>query len=339
MEKHMRSRLILLFTVNLFIHHAAGQSFDWRTGFHGFFDNREYFNQYIDDQTMFGSRVYAEAGFSLNDDNHFMAGISYLYEFGSKGDLIAPDIILYYHTGKGPLEFYLGAFPRKGLINQPLMLLTDTLNYYRPNAEGMFLEFSKPWGYHNIWIDWTGRQTDTRRETFLLGGAGHFRKGVLFCEHHFIMYHFAAPAIPIPGDHLRDNGGLTAVCGLNLSGILPVDSLFISSGIGLSVDRIRNVYDFRTPVGWYTELGIEHKGFGMHGTCYLGDSHTIIYGDKFYTSDSYQRIDLYYTRSRSARIRGRLQFSFHFIPGVVDYSQMLVVLINLEGSRQINKAL
>ena len=337
--KHIRFILIPFFISNLIIHDAAGQSLEWQTGFHGFFDNREYFNKYADDQTMFGSRIFAEAGFSLDDHNHFMAGFNYLYEFGSKGDLMAPDITMFYHANTGSLNFYLGAFPRKGLINQPLMLLTDTLNYYRPNAEGMFLEFRKHHTYHNLWIDWTGRQTNTRRETFLIGGTGHIGKGIFFYEHHFIMYHYATPSIPVADDHLRDNGGLTAVCGLNLSGKLPVDSAFILSGLGLSFDRIRNVYDFRTPVGWYTEVGIEHKGFGIHGTFYLGDSHTIIYGDKFYSSGSYQRIDLYYTKSGSKLITGKLQFSIHLVPGIIDYSQMLVIMINLEGNRQIPKDL
>jgi hypothetical protein len=334
----MRFRFISCIIANLIIHHVISQTFEWRTGMHGFFDNREYFNEYSLDQTMFGSRVFAEGGFSLDDHQYFRAGLNFLYEFGSKGDLVAPDIIIYYHASKGPLNFFFGAFPRKGLINQPLMLLTDTLNYYRPNAEGMFLEFRKSWGYQNIWIDWTGRQTNSRRESFLIGGTGHIGKGVLFYEHNFIMYHYAAPAIPLPDDHLRDNGGLTAVCGLNLSAVLPLDSAFISSGMALSFDRIRHVYDIRSPVGWYTELNVQLKGFGVHGTCYIGDSHTVIYGDRFYSSTSYQRIDLYYLRNQSGRISGKLQFSLHFVPGIIDYSQMLVIFVNLEGNKNIHKS-
>jgi hypothetical protein len=332
----MKHHLFAFTVASFIIFNTCGQSFEWKTGFHSFFDNREYFNEYANDQTMFGARIFAEAGFSLNDHNRFRAGMSYLYEFGSKGDLIAPDIILYYHANKGPLTFYFGAFPRMGLINQPLLLLTDTLNYYRPNAEGMYLEFRKKWGFHHIWIDWTNRQTNTTRETFLIGGTGHFGQGVFFYEHNFIMYHFAAPAIPIPGDHLRDNGGFTAVLGLNLSSKLPPDSTVFSSGIALSYDRLRNVYDIKSPLGWYTELNVEHRGFGFHGTCYLGNSHSIIYGDRFYSSTSYQRIDLYYARYHSSRISGKLQFSFHFVPGVIDYSQMLVIYINLEGQEQIH---
>ena len=134
-KKQMKFRLAFIILISFVISHVNGQTFEWRTGFHGFFDNREYFNQYTSDQTMFGSRIYAEAGVSTDDHNHFMAGLSYLYEFGNKNDLIAPDIILYYHGNKGPLNFFFGAFPRKELIDQPLMLLTDTLSYYRSPSQ------------------------------------------------------------------------------------------------------------------------------------------------------------------------------------------------------------
>ena len=316
---------------------SVAQTFDWKAGYYGFFDNREYFNRFTSDQTIFGSRIFAEAGFSINESNHFSVGLNALYEFGTKNHLKTPDIIFYYNATKEPFNFYLGSFPRWKLINQPLFLLTDTLNYYRPNVEGMFLSFRKKWGYHSLWLDWTSRQTNTTRETFLIGGTGHFDAGVFFYEHNFMMYHFAAPSIPIPEDHLRDNGGLTAVLGVNLSSRLPVDSLTFSSGIALSYDRLRNVYDFRFPVGWYSELYLGYKGFGIHGTFYIGDPQTVLYGDRFYGSKSYQRLDFYYSGIRSSFIEGKIRFSVHFVPGVIDYSQMLVIYVSLDGHRQINR--
>ena len=331
----MKKKILFLLIFCLLVLKSHSQTFEWSTGFQGFFDNREYFNEYTYDETMFGARVFADAGFAIDEHNRFRFGLNYLYEFGSKGDLIAPDITLYYNAEKGPLKFYLGAFPRMGIINQPLILLTDTLNYYRPNTEGMFLEFSKGWFRHNIWIDWTGRQSADRRETFLLGGTGHIGNKLLFYEHNFLMYHYAAPSVPIPDDHLRDNGGLTAVLGLNFSDFLPIDSAIISSGIAVSYDRLRNVYDTRTATGWLAELNLMHKGFGIHGICYLGEAHTLLYGDRFYSSKSYQRIDLSYSRNNGSRITGKLQFSFHIVPGALDYSQMFVIYINLE--RQIPK--
>ena len=327
--------LIIIILVFSFYCTAGAQNLIWNAGFQGFFDNREYFNDFIEPQTIFGSRLSADAGFEVNENNRFSAGINYLYEFGSKGDLIAPDITLFYNGYKKHFDFFIGAFPRRKLINHPLILLTDTLKYFRPNIEGMFLGIKTGWGYQNIWIDWTSRQTDTRRETFLIGGEGMMRKGMLFYQHNFIMYHFAGPAVAIPDDHIRDNGGLTAVAGADISSILFFDSLTIKSGIAFSYDRIRHEYDFKYPIGTINELLIMYRQFGVHGTYYYGERQVLLYGDGFYKSKNYGRIDLFYKNRNSALINGKLQFSFHIIPGNIDYSQSFAIYINMEGRRKV----
>jgi hypothetical protein len=314
---------------------ATSQNFEWKSGFHGFFDNREYFNEYTDPQTIFGSRISVEGGFAVNENNRFKAGINYLYEFGSKGDLIAPDIIMYYNGQFKHINFYIGAFPRRNLIDHPLILLKDTLEYFRPNIEGMFLEFKTRMFYHNVWIDWTSRQTNTRRETFLIGGEGMIRKNIFFYRHNFIMYHYASPAIPVPDDHIRDNGGLTASIGADLSSKIPLDSLMLTSGIAVSYDRIRNIYDFNFPVGWLSELMLVHKGFGIKGLYYNGDRQILLYGEGFYKSKQYGRLDLFYESNNSRIIRGKLQFSFHFIPGTIDSSQSFTVYLCLDGKKRL----
>jgi len=314
---------------------TGGQDLEWAAGFEGFFDNREYFNEFTEPQTMFGSRLFAEIGFALNSQNRFRAGFSYLYEFGSKGDLLAPDITMYYNGQSKHVNFYIGAFPRRKIINHPLILLEDTLMYYRPNVEGMFLELRSVWGYHNIWIDWTSRQTDTKRETFLIGGEGMIKKGIFYYKHDFIMYHYAGPALAIPGDHIRDNGGLTVNAGANLSSILNLDSLIITTGVAVSYDRIRNLYDFNFPSGWVNTLELMHKGVGIRGLYYFGDSQILLYGDGFYKSEKYGRIDLFYKSNNQGRINGKLQFSFHFVPGEINSSQSFTIFISLEGRRNV----
>jgi hypothetical protein len=316
---------------------TSGQYFKWNTGFHGFFDNREYFNKFIEPQTIFGSRLYADAGFMVNENNRFRAGFNYLYEFGSKGDLIAPDITMFYHGFTKHVNFYIGAFPRHDLVTHPFVLLTDTLEYFRPNVEGMYLGFKTGWAYHNIWIDWTSRQTDSRRETFLIGGEGMLRKGILFYQHNFIMYHFAGPAIPIPGDHIRDNGGITLSVGVDLSSQMFLDSMTVKTGAVFSYDRIRHEYDFKYPLGTINNLLLMYKNFGVMGTYYYGNSQILLYGDGFYKSKNYGRIDLFYMNNKSALMNGKLQFSFHIIPGNIDYSQSFVIRVNLDGRKKINR--
>jgi hypothetical protein len=333
---HIKSLIISITVINICLL-AEGQDFEWRAGFDGFFDNREYFNEFTEPQTMFGSRLHAEIGFALNARNRFRGGLNYLYEFGSKGDLVAPDITMYYNGRAKHVNFFIGAFPRRNIIDHPLILLKDTLTYYRPNVEGMFLEVRSEWGYHNIWVDWTSRQTDTRRETFLIGGEGMLRKGVFFYRHDFIMYHYAGPAVPIPGDHIRDNGGLTVNIGADLSALINIDSLIFSSGLAVSYDRVRNLYDFNFPAGWISSIKIMHKGAGINGLYYYGDSQVLLYGDGFYKSDNYGRIDLFYESSIRERLSGKLQFSFHFVPGEINSSQSFTMIINLEGQRNILK--
>jgi len=319
--------LIILLVASLNI---QSQVFNWEIGYFGFMDNREYFNKYVNDQTIFGSRIYGEAGFSFNESNKIMAGADYLYEFGSKGELLAPNILLYYNGNRKNLNFYLGAFPRYNNVVMPMALMIDTFQYYRPTVEGILLSYKTPVFLHNIWIDWTGRQSYDRRESFLLGFSGYAKKGILLYRHHFVMSHVAHSKLHTSDEHLRDNGGYSAMLGLDLSSLTRLDSLTFCAGILGSYDRIRGVYDFRFPFGWIGEMDAIYKGFGLHATIYTGDSQTIISGDGFYKSTFYSRADAYY-QVTSSSIQGKLQFSFHFLPGVVDLSMSLVIHAQLEG--------
>lgn len=323
--------MIFLLQVPAFLPVSA-QQLEWKTGFFGFFDNREYFNEFIDPQTIGGSSLSAEAGFALNDLNRFRAGLGYTYEYGSKGDYLLPDVILYYKGEWKPVTFYIGSFPRHQLISQPLAMLTDTLSYYRPMVEGMFLEFRRSWGSQHVWMDWTSRQTDTRRETFLIGATGRIHKGLFLWQHHFLMYHFAGPAIDIPGDHIRDNGGFSAMPGLNLGDLLGLDTLTLSTGFLMSYDQLRHVYEVRFMWGSMTDLEIGHRGFGLHGVYYRGDGQVFLYGDGFYKSSSYGRADVYYQKAWEDKITGRLTFSFHFLPGNLDFSFMVNIRAFMDGS-------
>ena len=309
---------------------TRAQNILYKLGYFGFMDNREFFNPYVNDQTIFGSRINAEIGLSFNENKKVMAGIDYLYEFGSKGELIAPDITLYYNSKSKYLDFYLGAFPRLDLLNMPKALLIDTFQYYRPNIDGILLDFRKGNFRHNLWLDWQGRQSQDTRERFMLGFSGQARIGLFTYQHHAIMSH-VAHTLDAPADqHLQDNGGYAVLAGLDLSSVTGLDTLALSTGYMGSYDRLRGVYDMEFASGWLTELEAVYKGFGVHGTVYMGDSQRIISGDGFYKSTFYSRADAFYQVSKS-HIQGRLQFSFHFLPDIVDLSMALTIRAQLDG--------
>lgn len=306
------------------------QHFNYEFEYLGFFDNREYFNPLVNDQTMAGSRVSAAAGYAFDENNRMMAGASYLYEFGSKGEWIAPDVIAYYQGNRKHLGIIIGAFPRTGKIELPLTLFTDTFAYYRPITEGILLQFSKPNFSHNLWIDWTGRQSYEKQESFLLGFSGKYQHGIFIWQHHFIMTHLAHTKNTNAGEHIRDNAGFILLPGLNLTQFTRLDSLTLSAGLLGSYDRLRNVYDFRVPWGFYAEAGAVFRGFGLQGTLYMGESQVITSGDGFYKSDRYLRADAFYGVSKP-HLQAKVQCSLHVVPGVVDVSMSLVIRASIQG--------
>ena len=327
---HYRKYIITAILIPVTAYALQSQVFNWELRYHGFFDNREYFNKYTIDQTIFGSRISGELGCSFNENNRIMAGADYLYEFGSKGEWIAPDVIAYYNGKWKSLNFYLGAFPRADKTDMPLALMTDTFQYYRPVLEGILIDYRTPGFRHNIWIDWTSRQSYRKREAFLLGFSGYAERGILIWQHHFIMTHLAHSLSHGTEERIRDNAGFSALPGLDMSAVAGLDSLTFSAGFLASYDRIRGIYDFRFPIGFLGEIKVMHKGFGLHGTIYSGESQVITSGDGFYRATFYTRADAFYELS-SPNVQGRLQFSFHFIPGVVDLSMALTVRAKLDG--------
>lgn len=317
--------ILLLSCTNL-----SAQQFKYKAGYFGFFDNREYFNRFVNDQTIFGSRISGELGYEFNINNRIMAGTDFLYEFGSKGELIAPDIIAYYNGSSKNANIYLGAFPRMNLTPLPFSMLNDTFSYYRPVMEGLLIDYKTDILYHNLWIDWTSRQSSAKRETFMIGFSGFVNKGILAYQHHFIMTHLAHSKAR-NDEHIRDNAGITVLPGINLSGLTFLDSLSVYAGVLASYDRIRGVYDFRFPLGMLTEINAGYRQIGLHATIYAGESQVITSGDGFYKSDFYCRADAFWLTSKPG-ITGKLQVSLHFIPGITDISMSLVVRATIGGA-------
>lgn len=330
--------LIFIFVISTGISSLKAQQFIWKTGVHTFFDNREYFNNYIQPQSMLGARSFASGGFAIDDNNSFLVGFDYLYEFGSKSDNNDVLPIVYFNHQSQFAHVKMGAFPRKDLLCLPYVLQTDTFQYYRPNVEGIFLKFFKPWGYQKLWLDWTSRQTNSDRETFLIGGTGQINPGNWFIRYDFIMYHFAGTAIKDPTDHIRDNGGFVFSIGLDLSDLTKLDSLTIQSGLTMSYDRLRNIYDTDFRTGSITKILGYYKVVGLRSTTYFGRGQTQMVGDGMYSAKFYSRLDMFVNLFRKSKVKSQVEFSLHFLPEVVDVSQQFVIYIDFGGkSRPIQK--
>ncbi|MBC8985563.1 hypothetical protein H9X96_07220 [Pedobacter sp. N36a] len=335
----MRIRLLLIFAV-LFtaITNTYAQELEGNLNFHGFADNREYSRSNRFSETIFGMRVSPEVGLLVDSTHRVRIGFNAFHEFGSPKFTTSIAPVAYYQYMKKDWNFYLGAFPRQGLISDfPRAILNDTLSYYRPNIEGMLVKYENENWKQIIFIDWTSRQTATARENFIFGFSGTYKKDLFFVSHHAMMLHNAGPGIAIPNDHVEDNGAASVKVGLDLSKKTFLDSLTLSAGGLISFERVRTVGGWKTPKGMLLELNMEYHKFGIVNSFYKGEGHHLIMGDKFYTAKTYNRTDLTWRPIVYKNLEAKLVLSFHFVDGVVDSQQAFGLRYNLFGSKSLKR--
>ena len=87
-----------------------GQKFDFNAGMWSFVDNREYAYQKTGAKTYLATQTWAEAGFRIDSLHCFMAGLNYMYEYGSHNPLQFGFPIAYYHFHHKSIDFYAGKF-------------------------------------------------------------------------------------------------------------------------------------------------------------------------------------------------------------------------------------
>lgn len=330
--KFLFSIVLLYFIANC----VQAQELEGNLNLHTFADNREYGNSNRFSQTIFGLRFSPEIGLLLDSTHRLRIGLNALHEFGSPKFTNKIDPVAYYEFKKQDWNFYMGMFPRRTLVDDyPRALLKDTFNYYRPNVEGMLLKYQNENWKQVLWIDWTSRQTATDRENFIFGLSGSYKKGIFFVSHYAMMLHNAGPAVPIPNDHVEDNGAAIVKVGVDLSHRTFLDSLTINTGGMMSFERVRSVGGWKTPKGALLELLLEYRRFGVINSFYKGQGHRLLYGDQFYSAKTYNRTDLTWRPHIYKGIEGQFTLSFHFLEGVVDNQQAFGIRYNIGGSKSL----
>src|ERR1035437_7120500 len=134
-----------------------------------FLDDHEYDALIPLRKTISGTRTEIDLGYNVDSLNHFVVGVNPLHEFGGVPYFVQVNPVAYYtYTGKHWL-FNAGEFPRNELLNYPRALINDSVQYFRPNVEGLLLRNTNRFGHETGWIDWVSRQTPTQRNEFMAG--------------------------------------------------------------------------------------------------------------------------------------------------------------------------
>jgi hypothetical protein len=303
------------------------QTYRFEGNFHGFLDNREYFNDYAEHQSFFGNSIDIHGTFD-HQGHSVQLGMSKIYEFGSHTDPYRPKLITNYQFSGQWVEYYFGTFKRKGLLEYPIALITDSLNYYRPLVEGTLLRINHKNNHQQLWLDWTGRQTDTIRETFLAGFSGKWHLGQWITENYVVMYHHAKPAVNVQNLSIRDNGGAALFLGYPFSPGIFCDSLVLKIGGVVAYDRDRAAYGTRLYQSGVLSAQIFWKHIYIKGNIYMGDGLDLFYGEKIYRAPNYARIDLGF-EPFSHNPQLLFQISVHYVDGTISYAQLINLYMGL----------
>ena len=341
-----RQSIIVLILLQVSIS-AFSQEFLWKAGVNSFFNNTEFDGSAVaKSQTMAGTHFVPQIGLSFEGKHRIFVGVDVMHEFGSDKTIGYHDPIAYYEYDGKPFRFYMGAFPRKPLLeNYPRMFFQDSINNYRPVMTGFFWELYNKDDYFNIWLDWTSRQTNTNREAFFMGWSGKYNHDIFYGQHFGYMYHFATTANPdIPEQYVQDNGLVLTSLGVDFSKKTGWEKLEINAGWALGLEQDRG-----TDAGWnlrqgfLSEIKAEYKGLGLFNTFYRGAGQQTSYnrfgnmlywGSAFYRLKQYNRLDSYIRFIENSVVNVKFTYSLHFAEGNMFHEQALYATFNLDNLKK-----
>ena len=321
------------------------QDIGWRTNISSFFDNSEFANSNVQiPQTMSGVRFSPELVFAYDSIHSIVVGANLLHEFGSDGfvDVISP--VAYYQYKRSGFRFVMGAYPRSIIVEEyPRIFFQDSILYYKPNMNGLALDYRNGSLKANLWLDWTSRQSFSTRETFFVGFSGEYDRGILFARNFSYMYHFAGVMEPTRFEALHDNILSLTTVGVDLAGVTFLDKLTVNAGWAVGLDRSRNGGSgWLANNGLYYEIIAQYKWIGVFNTLYLGEKQMYYYndhnnelywGDPFYRAGNYNRTDFYIDFMENDYGSIKLVYSLHACEGELYQQQILRLSFNIGDNR------
>lgn len=332
-------KLYLTIALSLLCFHGYSQRLRADIAFDGLFDNREFKKDMLP-QTIYGMRIMPEIGIDYATADHgnhsLMAGVSKIWEYGSK-ESIDPDIILYYKYGGENWISYFGAIPRNNLQRQlPDAFLYDSIAFFEPTIGGTLIQYYG-WNWQTeLYCNWFSRQTETQREAFRIVWDGQVGKKVIGGGWFVAMTHFAKPKEP--GHYIYEKFQFNPYLSLNLTGVLsPELVLKANAGVLCSLVRCRKEDNWHSPTGFLGDVQIGWKMFDIKSTVFAGDAQQPFMddaeaslqfhrSDPFYNHTFYNKTELGIQFVADENVQFGFRWNLHFTPDTPIHNQQLITV-------------
>lgn len=325
--------------------------FDYGVELFSFFDNTEYAGcKYQNDQTMPGTVLTPELGLSVDGKHHLRAGASLVANWGDNDKILSVSPVAYYEYNSSPIQFFMGAFPRRGSISKdmPRVMMQDSVWFYRPVVTGFFFKAGGERTYFDLWLDWTGFQSEMRRETFFVGWDGKYSHNILRLSHNGYMFHYAKMKNAPAGQFIHDNIMLVTKAGVDfsdLSGLSRFNEFSLMAGWVLGVEDNRGETSWLLHNALLFDFCLDWRGLGVKNSFYYGkgqmnfydkQSNNLYWGDPVYRANLYNRTDLYANVINTSFLDIYVDLAFHTFEQGLYLEQCLTAKVDLNNFGRSN---
>lgn len=314
-----------------------GQKISFKQEINFFFDNTEFAgSHYTVDQTMAGVDLSPEIGINWDEEHTIFGGVNLLKQLGSSSVIDNLHFLAYYQFLDKNTFFRAGSFNKEQLFDDySNFFFQDSVRFYRPTMNGLFLRKGNENRYYKVWLDWTGLQSTTIRESFFIGASAyHLYKNNIFADVQGYLFHYAGTRPSTIGQHVCDNLLVQTSLGYKYSKD-NWEKILVSGGILAGFERNReNLNNYYTPIGFVGKLDMEYKQFGTENLLYTGQSRMKLYsdlgnafywGNPFLRGSFYLQNKLYWKVFDTKHVTGELASRQHFSQGNIYFEQLFTL--------------
>ena len=318
---------------------ANALDWNWKVGFDGLFDNREYKDDMLP-QTIYGMRAIPEVSLSQGIST-LTAGFSLISEFGAREDDPLTDLMLYYSARKDEWSAHFGNFPRTILQRQlPDAFLYDSIAFFEPMISGTLFQYCNEQNSFSteLYCNWTGRQTYRRREAFRIVSDGYYGKNESWFGAGWwaAMTHFAKPKEP--GHYIYEKFQFNPYLSASYSSP-STEGLFLEAraGVLFSMVRCRGEEKWHMPMGFLGSIRASFRMFDLSSTFYAGELQQPFLddgeagmlfhrSDPFYNHRFYNKTGLVVKLFSDSNVDFLFQWNLHFTPHSPIHNQQLITV-------------
>ncbi len=334
-------KILIIF---LFVSIAGySQKYNWAVDYNYFFDNTEFSgSKYAIPQTMTGMHFIPSFNISFDQNSKIIVGTDILMLSGEIPRIHDFFPTIYYQYKKNNNLFFAGAFPRsKSIIDYSDFLFADSINYFRPNLNGIYWKLGSKRSYFNVWLDWTGHQSATQRETFYAGLSAKVSFiNYFYADIKSYLFHYAKTKPSLPDDHVCDNAQAIISLGYYNPHFLIYNSLKIAVGIYSGFERERGTGLQDLPTGYFGQLVFDNKFAGFDSKLYFGDPRMILYskyGNGLYWGNPLLQSGKFYENKffikifNNKNVQAKLGYNLNFAEETVYHEQTLTLNVSLDN--------